>query len=274
MALAQRVAANVETLVAARTHQFFAIAFEENLSLRAVASSFPQAKLSALDLYVPLPPDGGVYVYPFGAVVMVDVPAELRDEQLRQLHEARPNLTTQVLREDYSVVEDPDAKIGIVNGVLYVDRLTPGRSAIVALTVAQSAAMEYYERIVEQLSSETSSIVERLELKGSVPLRTRQMHRFIGQAVSTRTEVLSVLHLLDRPDAVWDDPAMDHIYNELRSEFDLGDRYESLEMKLRGTQEALELVLDVARDRRLVLLEVAVALLIVLEILVSFVKLT
>ena len=34
-------------------------------------------------------------------------------------------------------------------------------------------------------------------------------------------------------------------------------------------QEALELILDVARDRRLVLLEVAIVLLIVLELLLS-----
>ena len=51
---------------------------------------------------------------------------------------------------------------------------------------------------------------------------------------------------------------MDRIYDELRAEFDLVDRYQALELKLRSVQEALELVLDVARDRRLVLLEVAI----------------
>jgi uncharacterized Rmd1/YagE family protein len=33
-----------------------------------------------------------------------------------------------------------------------------------------------------------------------------------------------VEHLLDKPDAAWDDPAMDAIYEDLRDEFDLGDR--------------------------------------------------
>jgi required for meiotic nuclear division protein 1 len=125
----------------------------------------------------------------------------------------------------------------------------------VALTVAQSAAMEYYERIVEQLFQRTGNLVSRLETRGTVPLRTRPLHRFIGEAIANRSEVLSVLHLLDKPDAVWDDPAMDRIYADLRGEFDLADRYSALESKLRSVQEALELVLDVARDRRLVLLE-------------------
>jgi uncharacterized Rmd1/YagE family protein len=76
-----------------------------------------------------------------------------------------------------------------------------------------------------------------------------------------------VLHLLDKPDATWEDPAMDRIYDDLRMEFDLADRYAALESKLRSVQEALELVVDVARDRRLLLLEFAVALLILVEVL-------
>jgi hypothetical protein len=43
-----------------------------------------------------------------------------------------------------------------------------------------------------------------------------------------------------------------------------------LELKLRSVQEALELVTDIARDKRLVLLEVSVVLLIVLEIVLNF----
>jgi uncharacterized Rmd1/YagE family protein len=81
--------------------------------------------------------------------------------------------------------------------------------------------------------------------------------------------VLSVLHLLDTPDAAWDDLAMDRIYDDLRAEFDLGDRYEALEYKLRSAQEALELLVGVARDRRLFLLEFAIGILILLELAVS-----
>ena len=59
---------------------------------------------------------------------------------------------------------------------------------------------------------------------------------------------------------------MERIYADLRAEFELADRFEALETKLRGMQEALELILDVVRDRRLVLLETTVVLLIFLEI--------
>ena len=147
------------------------------------------------------------------------------DAELARLFSMGPKLTAQVIREDYSVLGDPGFSTGIVDGTLRVDRLTPARAGIVSLIVAQSAAMEYYERIVDRLFARTASFVERLERYGTVPFRVRRLHRFIGEAISTRSEVLQVLHLLDKPEAAWDDPEMDRIYGDLRAEFDLVDRY-------------------------------------------------
>lgn len=254
-------------------HTFYAVAFAENLSLKELAAVFPEARARLHELRLPLPLGAEAFLYPFGAVVFRDATREVRDREMDRLHRARPGLTAEVVREEFTVVESPEAAVSLAGGTLTVDRLTPERSGIVAQTVAQSAAMEYYERIVERLFEATGSLVHRLESRGTVPMRTRPLHRFIGEAIANRNEVLSVLHLLDKPDAVWDDAGMDRIYQDLKEEFDLGDRYEALESKLRGVQEALELVLDVARDRRLVLLEVAIVLLIVLEILLGLFKL-
>ena len=252
-----------------RIHQFFAAAFEENFSLRQMAPAFPEAQTSPLELFLPIGPDGGLYIFPFGAIVTHDVPSEHRERILARLTQVLPKLTTKVIREEYSVLEDPTAQIDISGGMLRVDKLTPGRAGIVALIVAQSAAMEYYEQIVEDLFVRTQKLVERLATRGTGPFRVKPMHRFIGEAISTRAEVLVVLHLLDKPDAAWDDPAMDRIYDELRDEFDLVDRFQALTSKLQSIQEALTLVLDVARDRRLVLLEIVVILLILLEVILS-----
>ena len=259
--------------MAGRIHQFYAVAFVENLPLRQLTAAFPGTRLTTHYMYQTIGAGGGMYIYPFGAVVSYDVTPEQRDAELARLHQARPGLTTQVVREDYSVLEDPESPTGIHDGMLVVDRLTPARAGVVALTVAQSAAMEYYERIVDQLFLRAAKLVDRLENQGSVAVRTRPLHRFIGEALSTRTEVLAVLHLLDKPEETWEDPAMDRIYNDLRAEFDLGDRYSALEMKLRSVQESLELLLDVARDRRLVLLEAAIVVLIVVELLLNLIRL-
>jgi len=254
-------------------HTFFATAFVENLPLKEMAAHYPEAKRRPRELWFPLASGGMVFIYPFGALVFYDVGQDAREAELARLHRIRPNLTTaQVKDEQFTVREDAGARPDVINGVLTLDRLTFERASVVALTVAQSAAMTYYERIVDQMFIETDNLVDRLEKLGSVPLRTRHLHKFIGAALGTRSEVLSILHLLDKPEAIWDDPGADHIYAELRAEFDLVDRYQALELKLRSVQDALELITDVARDRRLVLLEVAVVFLIVFEIVLSLVR--
>ncbi|HYY51234.1 MAG TPA: RMD1 family protein, partial [Myxococcales bacterium] len=213
--------------------------------------------------------DGGIFIYPFGAVVFYDVTPERREAELARLYRARPGLTTQVVRESFTVREEPGSPVDIAAGSLVVDQFGEDRAAVVALIVAQSAALEYYERIVAGLFTRTVELVDPLEKRGSVSAQIRGLHRFIGEAIATRNEVFTVLALLDKPDATWDDPAMDRIYDELRAEFDLVDRYATMEQKLDGVQKALELVLDVARDRRTWLLEVTIVLLILLELLLE-----
>jgi required for meiotic nuclear division protein 1 len=252
-------------------HDFCAVAFPENIVLKDLAAAYPQARRSAHELHVPVGA-GAMSIYPFGAVTFRDLSADVRAREQENLRAHYKKLSKAAVEEDFVVREGEGARPKVDAGRLTIDRLTEARADVVALVVAQSAAMEYYERIVDDMNSHTERLVDRLEKSGTVTLRVRPLHRFIGQAVATRSEVLSVLHLLDKPDATWDDPEMDRIYDELRAEFDLLDRYHALEAKLRGVQEALELILDVARDRRLFVLEAAIVGLIVFEIVLSLVR--
>jgi uncharacterized Rmd1/YagE family protein len=259
-------------------HAFHAIAFVENIPLKELAGAYPEARRTVHDLSFAVQPAaegapaGTVFIYPFGAIAFLDVPKARREAELERLRAARRGLTDAAANEDMNVCEDQGQKPDVAGGMLTLDRLTADRASVVALTVAQSAAMEYYERIVDEMSVRTDRIVQRLEARGTVSLRTRPLHRFIGAATSTRNEVINILHLLDKPDEAWEDPGMDRIYDKLKAEFDLVDRYGALEAKLRSVQESLGLVLDVARDRRLVLLETTVVLLILFELLVALAR--
>jgi uncharacterized Rmd1/YagE family protein len=254
------------------TYSFHAAAFVENLSLKDLAPFYPESKRTPHELRFACERGGEVFLYPFGVVVFFEVPKAAREAELALLARALPALTAAGVTEEFSVREDPATVPQVADGVLTLDSMTAQRASVIALIVAQSAAMEYYERIVEEMFAKTDRLVHRLEEHGTVAFTTRPLHRFIGFAVGTRLEVLSVLHLLDKPDEAWDDPGIDRIYDRLRAEFDLVDRYQALEAKIRSVQESLELVLDAARDRRLVLLESAIVVLILFEIVWSVIK--
>jgi uncharacterized Rmd1/YagE family protein len=251
-------------------HTFHALAFVENFSLKELAARYPEARRTYHQLCFPAAAGGTVYLFASGAIVFLDVGQAGREAEVLRLRGALPRLSdAQVIAEEFSVREVAGARPDIQGGVLVLDQLLAERAEVVALTIAQSAAMEYYERIVDQMFSETDRLVERLERSGTMPVFTRKLHRFIGAAIGTRNEVFSVLHLFDKPDAAWDDPDADKVYQELRAEFDLVDRHQALELKLRSVQDALELVTDIARDKRLVWLEASIILLILLEIVLS-----
>jgi len=63
--------------MSSRVHQFSAVAFEENLALRPLTGVFPNARISPLELYIPVEA-GGVYIFPFGTVATHDVSAQGR----------------------------------------------------------------------------------------------------------------------------------------------------------------------------------------------------
>jgi len=256
--------------VAVADSRFEAVAFAENVSLRDWAEVFPKGRRSTHDVRAPLDGGGEVFAYPFGALVFRDLSPARREQEIDRVRRALRFLSPPPISEQFTVREDATAKPGVAAGTLVIDRLGEERAGVVAHSVAQSAALEYYERIVDDFFARTDSLIDRLERHGSVSLRTRPLHRFIGAAVGARNEVLAVLHLLDKPDETWDDPAMNQIYDELRAEFDLADRFQALETKLRSVQESLELILDVARDRRVFLLEVAVVVLFCLELVSGF----
>jgi uncharacterized Rmd1/YagE family protein len=247
-------------------HSFHAIAFVENLRLKELAEAIPGVQRSTHEISYATASGGTVFLYPFGAMVLWDVPLAERGRELERIQGLRPGLTDAHASEDLAVLEEPIAKPDMRGGTLVVQALSFEGASVIAMTMAQSVAMDYYERIVDEMFSRTDHLVDRLERVGRAPLTTKPLHRFIGTAIGTRNEVLSVLHLLDKPDAVWDDATADHIYQELRREFDLADRYLALELKLRSVQEALELVLDMSRDFRLLILELTVVLLILAEI--------
>jgi uncharacterized Rmd1/YagE family protein len=253
-------------------HTFHAVAFVENFSLKDLGSLYPEARKTHHYISYSAPAGGTVFMYPSGAVVFFDLGQAGREGELLRLKRALPKLSPQVVSEEFAVRERPNTRPDIEGEVLVIDQLTFERAEIVALTVAQSAAMEYYERIVETMFTNTDKLVDRLEKHGTISVVTRSLYRFIGAAIGTRSEVFSVLHLFDKPDSAWDDPDADKIYQQLRTEFDLVDRHQSLELKLRSVQEALELVIDVARDKRLVILEASIVLLIVFEIVLSLIK--
>lgn len=121
---------------------------------------------------------------------------------------------------------------------------------LVALAIGQSVGMEYYEDSIDQLVSELELISRELAKTGRFRSRSRQLLSFIGRGMTTRTQVVHTLSLLDAPALAWDNEALDRLYGHLRLSFAIEDRYRAFDQKLRMIQDNLELLVDLSQHKR------------------------
>lgn len=259
-----------------RQHTFTAHSFTHQFPINTVSKLFdarPTSTDPTTAVFQAVGDNAGVFIYHFGALTFWNCDAAYISAQLEKVKQIEPDGSPETYASEYySVEETPNAKPLVKFHSLVIDELTRERAEVVALTLAQSAAMELYERKVDQTWAKVNNLVDSLRKRGRVSPSPRRFHRLIADAVVARSSVVGVLHLLDRPDLIWEDPTMDSVYADLRTSFDLDERFRALQYKLENVQDSLEIIIDIARDGRLFLLEAAIVALILIDIILTIIK--
>jgi uncharacterized Rmd1/YagE family protein len=207
--------------------------------------------------------------YDFGAVVFVGVAVEQQKALIDALRRRIPEEPHPPLTESFLIETGGAGTIEVRFDRVVVKTLTVEIVDIVALILAQSVAMDYYARDVEEIEVETDRIADGLRRTGRVPGRVRSLVQFIGLCIATRNDVISTLALFDKPDATWENEELDRLWNNLYHMLELDDRYQALEAKLRMFQDNLLVLVDLTRQRANLFLEATIVILIVLEILIT-----
>jgi uncharacterized Rmd1/YagE family protein len=213
---------------------------------------------------------GGRYalIYDFGAVVFVGVDAEERDRVVAAIGQRLTGEPHPPLTEDFLIEDKAGPSFEVRFDRVLVPELTLDVVEIVALVLAQSVAMDYYNHDVYEIEQVTDRIAAELRSAGRIPGRIRELTQFIGLCIATRNDVISTLALFDKPDSTWENEQLDRLWNGLYRTLELDDRYRVLEAKLRMFQDNLEVLVDLARQRSTLTLEAVVVVLILLEIVI------
>ncbi len=262
--------------MAKETHSFVAYSFVRGFKLGEVASDMAAGptRIDPKDAVTRQIEGGGrIYAYNFGVVAFWNVSLAERQREIERLRERYPHGYAEIIVSDDFVVEvEPESPPRVDFSRLVLDKITPERAEVIALTLAQSTNMEYYENMVEVIRTKVGTMIRDLRESGRTSLRLRRWYRFIADAMAVKNEVVGVLHLLDRPELIWEDRVMDTLYDDLRAVFDLQERFQALAYKLGTIQDSLELLIDMSRDARLFLVEMAIVLLILFEVIMSFIR--
>lgn len=81
-----------------------------------------------------------------------------------------------------------------------------------------------------------------------------------------RHDLIVELHLLDKPNIVWDDERAERLYNELSIFFELKERFEVVEFKLNLLKDDVTFLTDILNHKKSEFLEWIIIWLIAFEI--------
>jgi uncharacterized Rmd1/YagE family protein len=264
------------------TFQAHAYAFAATFRLKEIATALADAEISLdKDCLVASWSRGSVsattdglaprlaILFDFGGMVLIGLSAADRERVLGQISARLLPEPHAPHTEDLFIEVNPAGKVAAHFDRVVLSEATLPALKVISLLLAQSVAMDYYDEDVQEILKRTEAITKSLQAEGRLPGRVNDLVRFIGSCIATKNDVIATLALFDKPDATWEDQQIDHLYNGLRQELELDDRFRALEAKLRMIQENMELLVELSNARSTWRLELTVVLLILFEVMLS-----
>lgn len=135
---------------------------------------------------------------------------------------------------------------------------------IISHVISQSVALKIYEN---KLTSYYQKSREIIEVANSYSFYKRtKLSRFAKELVLIRHDMLIDLHLLDKPNILWDNEDAEMLYNSLSDSLELKDRFDVVEYKLNTIKDDIVMVMDLANHNHSSILEWIIIILILIEI--------
>ncbi|MFT3774764.1 MAG: RMD1 family protein [Minicystis sp.] len=239
---------------------------------------FPEAvsyRVNKTQLVVEWGDSSVAYAYDFGALVLINVPASIKAAVIAAFAKHLPREPHPPLREDFLVEVRPGSPIEIEVAFdrVVVPELGPSTLEVISTVLAQSVSIDYYDEDAQAILDRLAVMCAEVAKNGRPPGRQRQIARFAGAAMAFQTEIIGAILLLDKPDLTWEDEYADRLHDKLRYHFEITERFRALEAKLSTIRETLQALLEMGAERRMLFVEVAVMLLIVVEVVMGFMRL-
>ncbi|MFH1262286.1 MAG: RMD1 family protein [Pseudomonadota bacterium] len=245
---------------------FRAYHLTEGLKLPSILGLFPQKpfRVSATELVYRYGLNSYLTIYNFGSMACFNVPKEEEEQALSILRQFVSPKDGIVTSEEYFLEEGSKPQVEFRKVVL--DKITFEKVQIVSLVLAQSTALEYFETIANDLLAKSGQISEILEREGKIGRKGPNLIKFIGFCLNTKQKIIASTYLLDSPDPTWESQTLELLYRQMIENFEIRDRYRTLEYKLRIVQDSVEVLSDLTNTRRMYYLEIAIVAMIGIEI--------
>lgn len=212
--------------------------------------------------------DGGFAIlFRFGAAAAVGLTPNAEARLLRQASLAVEAPMANHAVEDVDVLVDPSGPEGVdAHGRVRLHELSRERAQLLASVLAKSAVLADYEEQVAAVFDRIDPLSHDLQAS-RLPRRRRALLRELGDVLAIQARMVGRAEISEKPDVIWDVPALDRLYEHLAKEYELLPRDQALSRKLDLIADATGTYLDLLHNRHALRVEWYIVLLIVVAIL-------
>jgi uncharacterized Rmd1/YagE family protein len=213
---------------------------------------------------------GTVALFRFGVAVFVNMSPLEEDEVLRRL-DGRIVKPLKPREEDSTVIEivpDKDDHITPA-GRIAVKELLNEHTLLIADALATSLILAHDERNVSAVFDVMEPLARELAEHGRTPGGRRALLKHIGNALLVQQRVSGLVAVAEKPDVLWERPALERFYTRLEDEYELKERATLLTRKLTVISDTAQALADIIDTERSLRLELIIVLLIAVEIVLT-----
>ncbi|MDI6737019.1 MAG: RMD1 family protein [Nanoarchaeota archaeon] len=207
-----------------------------------------------------------VFAYSFGALAFFDVDDVMISATIKNLRGLKVEILKDKIWDEYKVIDH--VKNSVEFNLIRMKTADLEHMSLVALVLAQSVALEFYENQVDAMVTQFSPLNKQLSEKGKLAARDKQILKVVGGNNTVIEVIVSKLSLLEEPASAWENEEMEWLFNRLHYMFEIEERFKHVQYKLGFIQNNSELMLEVLRGRRDAMLEWIIIALIAFEILI------
>jgi uncharacterized Rmd1/YagE family protein len=204
----------------------------------------------------------------FGTITFWNVSKKLREELIEEISPFVENFNKNYNYLDtlkvFTGKDIEDVKFGRV----YLTKIDKEKIQIISFVLSQSVALERFEKEIEERILELEKVINVLKSGTWKGLKERRLLNQFGDILSMKQRTISHLSLFDKPETTWERPEIERLYNKLYFEFELPDRFDILNEKIKFLSDHNKILLDFISTQRSNFLEAIIVILILIEILI------
>lgn len=210
-------------------------------------------------------------VFQYGSIVLFNVRDHEVDGYLKIVEKHASGLLPEMRKDEYEVREKQTLNTWMQGGLDYImlQHLNIDGIRTIGSVLGQSIALDYYVRQVDGMVAEFTDINRGMEKTGTFTMERKKLFQLVGKANSNLADVILKLGLFERSDIAWKDAKYAQIWEYLRDEFELTQRFASLDFKLKFVEHNIRFLQEILQNRKSDFLEWLIIILISAEILIS-----